>query len=311
MLSEQRIRSYLFYLSVAIFFVGLPFILSSALGYKFNPRTFKFTKSGLIVIKTQPPGADIYLENMLLNEKTPHTINELLPGSYNIRLELERHYPWFNQVAVEAGKVTRLDKIILFPLRANIKQLNKENLSYLWTDEEKETFYYVNPQDSGIYKSDLQEGHSLKVGSFIKILPPPVKWVLSSDRERLIYFNSHQVAVVYLKPQKEMPYRPGFVLNYPDRKIIDIFWHSDGYHFILITNKDIEVAEASSNSTAVNLVNLNKKNTSAFYDINTDTLYFLDSQKAEDGKFYDNLYRIELNTKLYPLKELIRLKPNE
>jgi len=309
MLSEQRIRGVLFYVSLIIFFAGLPFILSSALGYKFNPHTFKFTKTGLIVIKTQPPGADIYLENMLLGEKTPYTINELLPGSYNIRLELEHHYPWFNQVTVEADKVTRLDKIILFPLRTDIKQLNKENFSYLWSDEEKETFYYVNPEDNGIYKSDLQGEHSLRVGTFLKILPPPLKWKLSDDREKLIYFNPHQVAVVYLSSQRGLPYQPGFVLNYPGRKIIDIFWHSDGYHFILITNKDIEVVEASPNSTAVNLINLNKKNTSAFYDINTDTLYFLDSQKANDGKIYDNLYRTELNT--YPLKELIRLKPNE
>jgi len=65
MLNEQRIRAILFYLSVVIFLMGLPFILSFALGYNFDRRTFKFTKTGLLVLKTQPSGASVYLDEKL------------------------------------------------------------------------------------------------------------------------------------------------------------------------------------------------------------------------------------------------------
>ncbi len=117
MLTEQKVRAFLFYLSVFIFLAGLPFILPFALGYKFDRRNFKFSKTGLIVIKTQPQGASIYFDKKLINDKTPATLNELLPGTYNMRLELERYYPWHDDINVEAGKVTRLEKVILFPLR--------------------------------------------------------------------------------------------------------------------------------------------------------------------------------------------------
>ena len=35
------------------------------------------------------------------------------------------------------------------------------------------------------------------------------------------------------------------------------------------------------------------------------------SQKAADGKVYDNLYKLDLSTRIFPLQDLIKLKPNE
>ena len=311
MLNEQRIRAFLFYLSVIIFLIGLPFILSYALGYKFDRRTFKFTKTGLLVLKTQPSGASVYLDEKLLNVKTPATIAELLPGRYSLRLELEKHYPWFNEVNVDAGKVTRLEKVILFPLRSNIKQLNRDRLSSFWVDEDRETIYYINPEDNSIYKSDLEGRDSEKIVDFLPLQPPVIKWKLSPDREKLLYFNAYQIGIVYLEPQNKISQGQPFVLNYSDDKIIDVFWHSDNYHLVLVSRKSIEALEAQPQTEPVLLVNLNKKNTSCFYDTRTDTLYFLDSQRAADGNFYDNLYKLELNAKTFPLQDLIKLKSNE
>lgn len=303
----QRVRAFLFYLSLSIFLIGLPFILSFALGYKFDPRTFKFTKTGLMVLKTQPQGASIYLDGKLFNEKTPTSINELLPARYNVRLELERHYPWVDSVNVERGKITRLDKIILFPLRSNIKHLNKYKISSFWVDEERERIYYINQEENIIYRSDL-EGQSFKeIGILPKVSSLPKKYKISPDKERLLIFNQHQIAAAYLEPRNTTASTQApFVLNYSDRKVCDVFWHSDSYHLIVITNKNIEVLEAKPHTEPVNLVNLNKKNIVAFYDDAKDTLYFMDSQKAADGKFYDNVYELELSSKSYSFQELIK-----
>jgi hypothetical protein len=303
MSGEQKIRAFLFYLGVFIFFIGLPFILSSALSYKFNPRIFRFTKAGLIALKTQPQGASIYLNGALLNEKTPATINELLPGEYHLRLELEDYYPWSAVVSVEAGNVRRMDKVILFPLRPNIKQLNKEKISSFWVDKEKDKVYYLSQEESIIYKSDLEGENFELIGSFPPMRPLPIKWKISPDKEKLLSFNPHQILVVNLRP----PHKPystesPLVLDFPDRKLIDIFWHSDSYHLILITDSNIEVQEAILQSVPVEIVDLNKKNVSAFYDENKDTLYFIDHQKAAGGEFYDNLFKLELSTKFSLIK---------
>lgn len=312
MFSEQRIRGFLFYLCVIVFFMGLPPILSSTLGYKFNWRTLKFTKAGLIVLKTQPQGASIYLEQKLLPMKTPATINELLPGKYHLRFELESYYPWSSDVEVKAGKVTRLEKTILFPLRPDIKQLNKDKLSSFLIDEERETVYYINPENDIIYKTDLEGEHFQEIAGFLKISPPPTQWKLSPDRDKLLYFNINQIGIVNLTLDNQTSsLDSAFILNYPNGKIIDIFWHSDNYHLILIGNKNIEALEARPNCQPVILVTLNKRNSYAYYDIHTETLYFLDSQRAADGNLYDNLYKLELATPTLLRQELRKLKPNE
>lgn len=310
MSGEQKIRAILFYLSLLIFFSGLPFILSFALGYKFDRRSFKFTKSGLIVLKTQPAGANVYLDKKLLNEKTPVTINELLPGKYTIGLELEGHYPYFSDVEVQAGKVSRVEKVILFPLRPYIKKLNKEIISTFWVDEAKGIMYYVNEDEHSVYKSDLDGDRFEKLTDFLPIAPLPKKWRLSPDREKLVYFNTHQIGILNIAQEKEL-FLGGdaLIIDYPSGNITDVFWHSDSFHLVVVSGTKIEIVEAKKDSTPVTLAALNKRNSSAAYDVRTDTLYFMDYQKAADGKNYENLYKLELNAKLYPLKELMKLTP--
>lgn len=308
---EQKLRSTLFYISLLIFLIGLPFILSFALAYRFNPRTFRFTKTGIIVLKTQPSMVSIYLDNKLLNETTPTIINELLPGRYNVRLELDKHYNWVSNVDVEAGKVTRLDRIILFPTRSDVNQISKERPSAFWVDDKKETIYYINPETNSVYKSGLGGEHLEKIAVLQQGLDLPIKWRMSPNEEALLFFNTHQIAIVSLKSQNALSNKEeSFVLNYPLYNIIDVFWHSDSYHFILIHGNSIDVLEANAHPAIINLLTLNRKNTYAFYNIKTDTLYFLDSQKAADGNFYDNIYALELGTKISPFRELMRLRTN-
>lgn len=311
MFNEQRIRAVLFYLSVFIFLTGLPFILSFALGYKFDRRIFKFTRTGLLVLKTQPSGASVYLDEKLWNSKTPATITELLPGRYHLRLELEKHYSWFNEVNVDAGKLTRLEKIILFPLRSNIKQLNVERLSCFLVDEEHNELYYINPEDNSVFKSDLEGHNPQRIAGLLPLEPSAVKWKLSPDRKKLMYFNVSQIVIVSLKQEDSRVLDVPFSFAYPEDRIIDVFWHSDSYHLILVGRKNIEALEAEPGALPLTLVTLNKRNTLCSYDMHSDSLYFLDSQKAADGNFYDNLYKLELNARAFLLQDLINLKANE
>jgi hypothetical protein len=309
---EQKIRAVLFYLSVLIFILGLPFILTYTMGYQFDRRAFKFTRTGLISLKTEPPGAGVHLDKKILNDKTPCSINELLPGKYNIELTLEDHYSYSSDIEVFPGKVSRMEKVILFPLRTDVKKLNKERISSFWIDEAKGTIYYVNREDNAVYKSDLEGEHFEKVANFVSLLPPPKRWDFSPDKKRLLYFNIHQIGVINLVPEDENLFGEKLViLNYPSETIQDVFWYSDSYHLVVIGDKKISMLEARPNAQPLSLVNLNKRNSAVFYEGRNDILYFSDSQKAEDGKYYDNIYKLELKTKLFPFQGFIGLKPNE
>ena len=101
-----------------------------------------------------------------------------------------------------------------------------------------------------------------------------------------------------------------FPSNITQDSIVDAFWHSDDYHIIVVTQKNIEALEARPDALPVILVNLNKQDTTSFYDPKADRLYLLDSQQAADGMFYDNIYRLDLNTRFSAFKELMKLRAN-
>jgi hypothetical protein len=308
----QRVRGALFYLSVLLFFTGLPFILSFALGYKFNPHTLKFVKTGLIYVKTQPAGAKIYLNGKLFPEVSPASMQELVPGAYKITLELARHYPWKGEVDVEAGKVSRIDKVILFPARPDLEQLNREKFSTFNIDIGKKVVYYLDPENKVVYRSNLDGSNFEDVASLPETFTQIDGWDISTDKRKLFIYNHHQISVVFFDNPGDYEYsNPPVFIDYPQEKINKVFWHSDSYHLIVLTDKHIQVIEARAKALPVNLVELNKEGPAAFYDDKTDTLYFSDSQRSSEGNFYNNLYKLELSTALYSLEKLIKKKTNE
>jgi len=302
----QKIRSFLFYLSVALFFIGLPFILASALGYKFNRHNLKFVKTGLIFIKTQPAGAKIHLNGKLIVDKSPASIQELLPGSYEVALELAQHYPWKDQVEVEAGKISRIDKIILFPLRPNLQRLNQEEFSSFRIDAEKRVVYYLDQRKKVVYRSNLDATNFEDIASLPDKFTQIIGWEVSLDKRKLFIFNHHQIGVVFFDTQIDYEYPASAAFfDYPQEKIANVFWHSDSYHLVVLTDKYVQVIEARQGALPVNLVELNKKGPAAFYDIQEDALYFSDSQRSSSGSLYNNLYKLELNANLYLLERLV------
>jgi len=306
MFSFQKIRSFLFYLSVFLFFIGLPFILSFALGYKFNSHTFKFVKTGLIFVKTQPVGAKIYLNGKLISERSPASMQELLPGTYKVTLELEQHYPWKAEVEVEAGKVSRIDKVILFPVRPNLVQLNQERFSFFRVDAEKKVVYYLDQEKKIIYRSSLDGSNFEDIASFPDKFTQVSGWEVSPDKRKLFIFNHHQISVVLFDTQIDYEYSsPGVYLDSPQEKILDVFWHSDSYHLVVLTDKHVQVIESRQGALPIDLVELNRGESAAFYDTKEDILYFSDTQKSPDGSFYNNLYKLELSANLFLLERLI------
>lgn len=306
MLNLQKTRGLLFYLSVFLFLAGLPVILSFALGYKFNPRTLRFVKTGLIFVKTQPTGAKIYLNDKLFPEKSPASMQELIPGTYKVTMELAQYYPYQAQVEVEAGKVSRVDKVILFPMRPNLAQLNQERFSSFRVDLERRIIYYLDQEKRILYRSNLEAQNFEDIASLPDKFNQINGWAVSADQKKLFIFNEHQINVIFLDSQADQEYVATTVfLDYPQEKIVEVFWHSDSYHLIVLTNKHIQAIESRLGAAPVNLVELNKVDASVFYDAKEDVLYFSDSQRSTDGSLYNNLYKLGLNDNLYALERLI------
>ena len=307
----QRARIFLFCLSLLIFFVGLPLILSFALGYKFNAQNLKFIKTGLIYIKTQPEGATIHLNGRLIAEKSPASIQELIPGVYKVTLSLAKYYPWRSEIDVEAGKVSRIDKVILFPLRPNLEKLNQQGFSSFRLDSENGKIYYLDQENKVVYVSEADGSNFEDIAGLPDKFGKISGWALSPDKDKMFIFNPHQISIISLDIRDDYIYSDSFVyLDYPQETIIQVFWHSDSYHLIVLTDRHVSVIESRLAARAVNLIELDKEAAEAFYDNKGQALYFSYRQKRPDGAPYNDLYKLDLSPDLYFLEKLIN-KANE
>ncbi|MCL0088559.1 PEGA domain-containing protein, partial [Dehalococcoidia bacterium] len=61
--------------------------------------------AGSLSITSEPPGAEVYLDDDFRG-RTPLTLEELVPGSYELKLTLEGREEWDKTVLVRAGEIT-------------------------------------------------------------------------------------------------------------------------------------------------------------------------------------------------------------
>ena len=69
--SDKLKRAVAFYLSVLLFFIILPILLSYSLGYRIDYKALKVYKTGIIFINSKPSGASIYINDKLYSNLTP------------------------------------------------------------------------------------------------------------------------------------------------------------------------------------------------------------------------------------------------
>ena len=112
----QTLRKIFFYIFTAVYVVVCPLTILYAFGYIFRPGADEsIIKTGLIYLSTAPSGAAVYLNGKKDDSRTPVTIQELKPGKYSLKAEMEGFKPWGKDVPVEAEKATVLDKVLLTP----------------------------------------------------------------------------------------------------------------------------------------------------------------------------------------------------
>lgn len=126
------LRKILFYFFAGLYLVLCPLIIFYALGYMVTPKVEEgLVKTGLIHLETLPEGASISIANKQIQEKTPATIRNLLPGKYEISITREGYLPWSQRIFVEPGRAVAFDKILLIPKELKKKILLSESFQDL------------------------------------------------------------------------------------------------------------------------------------------------------------------------------------
>jgi len=317
--SDRIKRAVAFYVSVLLFFVVLPILLSYSLGYRIDYRAFKAYKTGIIFINSKPSGASIYINDKLHEGLTPFEIEELKPGAYKVRVKKEGFYPWEEELVVRPNMVTKADSIILFPVMREMTKIGGESASD-FAISDRGYIYYLSA--SGLYRSDNDGSDLRKMASYSDWPRKLIRKRFSPDGDKLLCFNEREVVIAYLNIDKAAAKdaagaRVENILK-TEESIVDVFWYSGSGYIIVVTEKYINVLELRGGGKR-NIATLYKFNAppgSVTYDANNGSLYFMDTGKGHDSKEGSYLYRLDLRQKFFDYLMQLLLKkeaegPNE
>jgi hypothetical protein len=202
---------------VAILFVALAsFMLLLSFGYKVNYADGKFTttKTGIIIIASNPGDAEVYLNGDLHRKKTSALsfinlkINRLPAGEYSVRVEKEDYIPWEGKITVNPGFVSWLNYLYLVPLEKNEQPYNLPGeVSKVITSNDK-NISLVSSIDK---KSNIQTLWKIETSSKnkskifeadLKISNPIEPISISFDNNRFLYREKNKNEKIILKARE-------------------------------------------------------------------------------------------------------------
>lgn len=150
-------RKILFYFFLMAFFIITPLVSMYAAGYTLTSG-LKIKKTGILTVKTDPKNALIYLNDVeqtnelssfLKNEKqylrTPLRLKNLTPGDYQVRIELENHWPWEKKLSINPGQSTFIEDVQLFKIAQPNQIIDSKIKSTAYSpDKSKAAFFNDN-----------------------------------------------------------------------------------------------------------------------------------------------------------------------
>lgn len=115
-----KLRVVMFLLTIVVVGTFGFFLVLYARGYRLNQAHNNLTATGLMVVNSDPNGAQIIIDNKV-NNATNSTIS-LAPGTYDVQLKKQGYINWEKKMTIQDGIVTEVDAS-LFPQAASLNPL--------------------------------------------------------------------------------------------------------------------------------------------------------------------------------------------
>lgn len=221
-------------LAIAIMvFLGIS-ILFYAEGYRVNWKTLKIIKTGVIYLSSYPKQADVYLDGVIENKKTPFT-KSLLPGYYYVAIKKEGYQDWYSSFKIEKGLVRSYKSLALFKSEIKPEALTDQGKIDLINSPSDDL---INPSgDRLLVNNDYEiwQGNNL-----ITRFSEPIsgaRWY--SDQEHIFFQQSNEIRIIdkdgnnnILLITLKAANPTNFAISSNGSELY--FYDSDGYYFATI-----------------------------------------------------------------------------
>lgn len=326
-----RVRRIISFIFIALFLIITPPIMFYAAGYRLAKNGFSVQRTGMFIIDSKPGEAKIFIDgkpptawsSSIFNKKfitTPAKIKNLLPGEYNLRLELDGYWSWQKKLIINPGASTFAENIYLFKnnLPTQIISAGLESV-YLWPAKNKAVIFSAeavtllnlsDESEKSIKRNGLKEKNILWSEDQAKIiidnyLYDEADFSLAGDLKKLTANAANykwDQNVLYYQDKNSI-YRlessdsPKKIIG---DKIFNDYLIKGGYLYLIVKS-----------GSAVNLEVINTASGQVLKTINLPTApdYSFINQEESLLNLYDNnhqtLYLIDPLSAYEPLKEII------
>lgn len=137
-----RSRRIIYTIFILLFLAVTPIIILYTAGYRYNFQKHKIQKTGILILKSKPEKATIFLNNKLQKNTTPARIVNLLPGDYSIKIEKDGYYPWEKTLPIESRLTTFAENILLFKKSLPTKIIDSEVDSFILSPDKQKIIYF-------------------------------------------------------------------------------------------------------------------------------------------------------------------------
>ncbi len=290
------LRKFFFWFFCAIFFISTPLVLFYSLGYKFDPTTKRFLKTGAIFIKTTPENAQIILNGKELKRTTPCILKELIPSVYEVTLLKNGFHPYCIKVKVKSSSVSKLN-ITLVPKINKIEQLplslNVYKFFVLKTLFSKKFLIFA---DKGVFLFDENFKIVKKINLHLpKSIVKTIKEV-KRNKETIVFWNKNKLWIVDISNEDKNISQRVYRTKEPIR---NVFFGLKGKYLIVLEGVKIIALDIKNPQIQFPILKLRDSNSEIFYDSSIDTLYLKD--KIPDSEQYC-LFKIKFIPSIYERK---------
>jgi len=186
-------RRILYFFFILLFFILTPLVSLYANGYRFSSG-FRFEKTGILIVDSEPRGAMIYIDNKIQRNffgniinrdknyvTTPAKIKGVLPGEYEVRFEMEKYWPWQKKLEIASGQSTFAEDVSLFKKELPINILDGPSIASTFSPSNR---YLVNLSKDNITLFNI-ENETKESRQTTRGTSSLIRW--SESSEKIIY----------------------------------------------------------------------------------------------------------------------------
>ena len=195
-----RNRRMLYSIFIIIFLIVTPLIILYTSGYRYNFEKNKIQKTGILIIKSKPEKAAIFLNEKEQSKRTPAGIINLLPDDYNVKVRKEGFYPWQKTLTVQSQLTTFAENILLFE-KNDPEKIIDGNITFFLISPDEEKIIFIKTENSSrkLWLTNIKTGeekiiYNIPQGADEKI---NIEW--GKDSQKILIANQKNIIVLDAK----------------------------------------------------------------------------------------------------------------